>query len=161
MCTLPVPGKLLSIMRAALAFCRVVLSAAAATCTVKICDPAAADEEAAASDSDNDDFDFSFNYADIAADAARGGGRNLRDIEDAIYDILDLGMDPDTAIMHMDRGGIADLTMYWVKCYKPDEASARVEDDGAIDQYRARMTDATWVDDVLTVPTTLGARVHD
>jgi hypothetical protein len=48
-------------MRAALAFQKVVLSAAAATCTVKICDPAAADEEAAASDSNGDDFDFSFN----------------------------------------------------------------------------------------------------
>ncbi len=82
---------------------------------MKICDPAAADEEAAASDSnDDDDFDFNFNYADIAADAARGGGQNFKDIEDAIYDILDSGMDPDTAIMHMDRGGTADLAQYWV-----------------------------------------------
>ncbi len=97
----------------------------------------------------------SFNSVNIAADAARGGGRNFKDIEDAIYDILDSGMDPDTAIMHMDRGGTADLAKYGVKCYKLDEASARVGDHGAIDQYRARMTDATCVDDVLTVRTKL------
>jgi hypothetical protein len=61
-------------------------------------------------------------------------------------------MDPDTAIMQWTEAGLA---KYWVKCYKPDEVSAHVGGDGAINQYRARMTDATWVNNVLTVRTKL------
>ncbi len=53
----------------------------------------------------------------IAADAAVSGGRDFRTTEEAVYDIIDSGMDPITAITHMDRGGIiANLTKYWAKC---------------------------------------------
>jgi hypothetical protein len=147
--TLPVPGKFKSVFKAALAFRRVIISAAMATCTVKIYDPAVAHTDS--SDSEDDDFSFSFNYSDIAADAATTGGVDTREIEDAIYNLLDAGMDPDTAIAAMDSGGSTGFSKYWIKCSKLDEPLTRVPNAPVIDQYRRRIAEPTWVDDILTV----------
>jgi hypothetical protein len=80
----------------------VVLSAAAATCTVKIHNPAITFSEDGCSL--------------IAAD-----GRNFRTTEEAVYDIIDSGMNPDTAIMP------------------------------TMDQDRPWMTDAMWVKNIIEV----------
>ncbi len=93
-----------------------------------------AEEISSDSDSDDsDDFTFDFNYADVAAYAAKGGGKDLKPIEDAIYNIFDSGMDPLTAIAHMDRGGTAELAKYWIKYCTQDEATARVGGKGVIE----------------------------
>ncbi len=72
----------------------------------------------------------------IAADAAVSGGCDFRTTEEAVYDIIDSGMTPITAITHMDRGGIANLIKYWAKCDRLYESAPHPEGNPTMDQDR-------------------------
>jgi hypothetical protein len=105
----PTPGKVADCSTSRKAFARVVISAAAATCTVNVHDPAAESTIDYGDDSDIGDVFMDFDYSDIAADAAQGGGKSYADLQEALYDIVDSGVTPEIAVTKLNSRGEAVL----------------------------------------------------
>ncbi len=105
----PSPGKVADCSTSRKAFARVVISAAAATCTVKVHNPAAESTIDYGDESDIGDVFMDFDYSNIAADAAQGGGKSYADLQEALYEIVDSGVTPDIVVVKLNCKGEAVL----------------------------------------------------